>query len=594
MWSIAPIFRGPFLEKVARGLHVPVLLELSRHYAHLDPPSPSEPLSQWFDFFYSVLEQNYRCEYVYKNTIATRLFLSRHSLNSSFMTDELRSAGSRADIAILNGTSTIYEIKTQYDSFDRLEGQIADYKKVFDRLFLVTTEAKAEIALNSLESSVGIIAMRENGALSVFREADSNKHNTDPAAIFDCMRREEYSTVLRNEFGFLPQVPNSRLYTVAKEMFCTMSPEAAHDWMVHLIKKRGKSLAFSHLINEVPSSLKHACLSFSKSHAMARTIAARLRGELENEEVLSFPSRQAQWLMALRDLSVRIAEGNDVVPIVEPVRDNSTTRISLDRFEEASMPFLFICNPTYGQFAGNAESLFTGLIEETMMESDYWTPALQIRRESSAAEISSFLERYEQYEVAIVYNGLPVAAQAVALLSDERIVNHVFVQNRVNTNYVDSVTAEKRVMIFDRFQRQPRNADYPDQELFTDWNTLAGNPNGLDFGDYSVVGDYYSDDGGPAYAVALHHIHFQGQDGPLDISHFISDRTETTADTPGKILEAMLKLVGALDGLLPNDTQACEEYREIQESEVSKGLGYMKRLAIKHHIEVMLDGGIQL
>jgi hypothetical protein len=149
-------------------------------------------------------------------------------------------------------------------------------------------------------------------------------------------------------------------------------------------------------------------------------------------------------------------------------------------------------------------------------------------------------------------------------------------------------------MVFDRFQRQERNADYPERELFTDWNTVGGNPNRLDFGDFSIVGNYYTDEGGPAYAVALHHIHFQNESGPLDISHFISDRVDTTADTPGKTIEALTKLVDALSGLLPNDTEACAEYTEMAESGISRGLGYMKKLAIKHHLEVMLGNGIQL
>ena len=48
----------------------------------------------------------------------------------------------------------------------------------------------------------------------------------------------------------------------------------------------------------------------------------------------------------------------------------------------------------------------------------------------------------------------------------------------------------------------------------------------------------------------------------------------------------------ALDTLQPNDTQACEEYRQMHLDEQSRGLGYMKRLAIKHHLEIMLLNGL--
>jgi len=299
-------------------------------------------------------------------------------------------------------------------------------------------------------------------------------------------------------------------------------------------------------------------------------------------------------LMAMRELAERIAVSRNLVPIIEPVNSNSTTGISLDRYMEVSMPFLFVCNPSHGQFAQQANSLFTQIISEGLMEYDNWTPAFQVRRDTSSGEFGAFLARYQAFDVAVIYQGLPIDSGVRALLSNAEIVHHVFLEDRVDTSYINSIEESDRVMVRDRFIRQARNADYPDREFFSDMNTIAGNPQGLDFGDFSIVGDHYAETGGPAYAVTVHHINFRNQAGPLDISHFISDRTETTADSPGKLLEALNKLVAALDNLYPNNTEACGEYRDMGHAQISRGLGYMKRLAIKHHLELMLDGGIQL
>lgn len=276
LWSIAPIFRGPFLEQVARGTHIPTMLELADHYAYLDPPPKKSLLRDWFDFFYKLLFERYRCEYVYKNAIATKLFLSRHSLQNSLMTDELRSVNSRADVAILNGTSTVYEIKSEYDSLDRLQGQVEDYKKVFDRIYVVTAYARAASVTPGLDTVIGVIGMREDGVLSVVRESKSNKDNTDPAAVFDCMRQSEFCSAVKESFGSMPHVPNSQLYRTAREMFCSLPPAIAHDQMVRQVKRRGKSKPFVDLINKAPGSLKHACVSFTRSQEMASSIAKRL------------------------------------------------------------------------------------------------------------------------------------------------------------------------------------------------------------------------------------------------------------------------------------------------------------------------------
>jgi hypothetical protein len=259
------------------------------------------------------------------------------------------------------------------------------------------------------------------------------------------------------------------------------------------------------------------------------------------------------------------------------------------------MPFLFICNPYYGTFADNAEQLFTGLISGTLMEYDNWTPTLQVNVHSVPAVITQFLQRYSGREVAIIYSGLPTSAQAIALLNNNQIVHHAFLEGHVAAAYINGIPAGQRVMISDRFHRQARNADYPDHEFFSDMNTLPGNPNRIDFGDYSIVGDHFTETGGPAYAVVVHHIHYQGgTPGPLEISHFISDDTDTAVNTSGKIIQAVHNLVAAMPGLQPNNTGVCHEYQVMDQGQISHGLGYLKRLAIKHHLEIMLGGGILL
>jgi hypothetical protein len=130
---------------------------------------------------------------------------------------------------------------------------------------------------------------------------------------------------------------------------------------------------------------------------------------------------------------------------------------------------------------------------------------------------------------------------------------------------------------------------YPTEvEHFTDMNTQAGNPAGVNWGDYSIIGDQYSEGGGAALAVAIHHIHKSESTGALQISHFLSDEQQSTANVSGKVIQAVRNLVNNLDSLLPNDTCACNIYRDMAESGNSRGLGFLKRLAILHHLETML------
>ena len=280
LWGVVPIFRGPFLERVAYGQHRPAMLELGDCFSSLSPPSVGAPLKDWFEFFYRLLLTRYRCEYVYKNIIATRRYLSdRHSLKESLLTNEFRIGKSRADVAILNGTSTVYEVKSEYDSFDRLDSQLEDYKKVFDHIFVVTTMEKALVAEPRVGPPVGILRL-EGDKLEIVRESRSNKANTDPGTIFDCMRQAEFCSAVEDRFGSVPEVPNSRLYRESKKLFCKLDPGDAHDLMVEKVRARKRQKPFWDLIEEAPASLKHACLSFSKSQALAIRIRERLEEPL--------------------------------------------------------------------------------------------------------------------------------------------------------------------------------------------------------------------------------------------------------------------------------------------------------------------------
>ena len=286
-------------------------------------------------------------------------------------------------------------------------------------------------------------------------------------------------------------------------------------------------------------------------------------------------------LMAVRDLASNIARNGRVVPIIEPVNANATTRISIDRFIEESMPFLFICNPIHGEFRDDAAGLRTDLINQSLLD-DNWTPSLYVDEQTAVQELEGFIETYDDdYSLALIYYGHPQRNTVREMIDENYFRWHVFMDHRVESDYIQSVPGDSCVRVSDQFVRQPRNADYPKKEFFTDLNTKMGNPNGSHFGDFSIVGDHYAETGGPAYAVALHHVHYAEDSRTLDISHFISDRIDTSVDTPGKIIEALNHLVGALDTLQPNDTEACQEYRVMNENEQSRGLGYMKELPSK-------------
>jgi len=112
------------------------------------------------------------------------------------------------------------------------------------------------------------------------------------------------------------------------------------------------------------------------------------------------------------------------------------------------------------------------------------------------------------------------------------------------------------------------------------------------FGDFSIVGDDYSESGGPAYAVAIHLTFIDpDQDGAMFVYHFVSDSQDTPTDPAGKFAEAVDKLIRKLDsgGSKLYESSAIIELRELHAKGHFPGLGYLKKLSLNHHVETLAD-----
>jgi hypothetical protein len=223
--------------------------------------TPTMRLRDFYDAIFDLLFRNYRNEYIYKNALANKVLLGTHSLNTSFMLTELRAANCKADVVLLNGTSTVYEIKSKYDKMSRLKKQVSAYKTIFDHVNVITSEDQLENVLEEVEESVGIMLLHDRNCIKTLRNPQSMKKQVVPEMIFDTLRQSEYQAVIESKFGFVPDVPNMHMYRECKALFCQLNPEDAHDYMVQHLKRRGKCLALREFITDVPESLKAVSLS---------------------------------------------------------------------------------------------------------------------------------------------------------------------------------------------------------------------------------------------------------------------------------------------------------------------------------------------
>lgn len=209
-----------------------------------------------FEKAFEVLRQSYRSEYIYKTAIANRLVFGRHSPRTSSLSVELHVGRSIVDVAMFNGTSTAYEVKTELDSPRRLATQTPDYLRAFDKVYVVTHPELAERYAAICDERVGVLALGRRESLQTVREAAPNAANVDPRALFRILRKAEYKSALEHFWGEEIDVPNGVMARHCENLFSQLPRETAHRLFLDAMRARTTDKESSEFISALPAFLR--------------------------------------------------------------------------------------------------------------------------------------------------------------------------------------------------------------------------------------------------------------------------------------------------------------------------------------------------
>ena len=249
-------------QEMARKGKSPMFARLANEALLFSEFSSSNLVRDVFDNAFAILKKKAnRHEYVYKSALTQNILLGTHSLNTASMLTEFRVGKCKADVAIFNGTATVYEIKSERNSLSRLERQIASYRDVFAKVYVIAGENHVDAVFDAVPSDVGVLKLSNRHTISQLRDALDQPERTSPAIIFDSIRLNEARKILELNGADIPSVPNTQLYSVLRELFVGLSPEVAHTGMVDVLKKTRNLLPLADVVGQLPSSLQCAALS---------------------------------------------------------------------------------------------------------------------------------------------------------------------------------------------------------------------------------------------------------------------------------------------------------------------------------------------
>ena len=298
-------------------------------------------------------------------------------------------------------------------------------------------------------------------------------------------------------------------------------------------------------------------------------------------------------LITLRENAERM-ERSQIAPIIEPVKQNiSGLSRTLEALVERTVKFTLIANPQCGELCDYDPGYISEIVDESLSDYKNFVLGYIVNQETILQELINFCGNSLR-PVAIIHAGYQKGKRLAEALKDiDSVKEHIFLEEYCSKLYRKHFrNGLKRVLIRDGFIKQHTNRDYPNAEHFSDLHITYEEENVDAFGDFLIVGDDFSDSGGPAYTVAIHLTYVDPEeDDDMFINHYLSDRTNTPLDPGGKFLEALNKLVQDVESdnskILRSD--AVEEYLSYHQSEHYPGLGYVKKLSMQHHIELMIN-----
>ncbi|HVL09379.1 MAG TPA: sce7725 family protein [Burkholderiaceae bacterium] len=294
-------------------------------------------------------------------------------------------------------------------------------------------------------------------------------------------------------------------------------------------------------------------------------------------------------LITIREMAPLLAD-QKFVPIIEPVRESlGGLKKTLQAICDAGGRAIVIVNPYHGDHQEDGTNI-TSLLQDDYIGKEAIAAGILLRSDMDVADVVTCYGNHADFNPVLVHAGFTAPRElATALAAKMADMTNVFVEDQDKLLYRKHFDRSRRILIKDGFKRQ-RNADYPPVEEFSDLHVTYADRGMEGFGDFLMVGDVYSEGGGPAYAVAIHLTFIDAdKDDVMYIYHFVSDTKDTPTDPAGKFGQALAKLIKTLDSgnskLL--ETEAVKEFRDLHVKGHFPGLGYIKKLSMKHHIETL-------
>lgn len=298
-------------------------------------------------------------------------------------------------------------------------------------------------------------------------------------------------------------------------------------------------------------------------------------------------------LLALREFSAEFEKNEKIVPIVEPVKKQvNGLNSAVTTMLENGMKFAIVLNPRDGDFKHpSVENDILDSLTSIGDDREHWIPAYIYHNNGQR-----LLEHADIHNLTNLMIIFPSGAD----VNNEELMEflkHDNVAYIVSGNLSKNRSARGRlhklgkalISLEDRFNDKPRNADYANEvdEIFSEDFAYYQDDRLAGFSDYAPMAKDFIEGGMLPYAIAIH-LTYQKSDDQIFVHHFVSDNNFDQSNIRGKFHEAAIKIEPFFNENKLYHTAAVDEFiRKAKSEDGYPGLGYIKKLSIKNHLELL-------
>lgn len=294
-------------------------------------------------------------------------------------------------------------------------------------------------------------------------------------------------------------------------------------------------------------------------------------------------------LIGIKELipDVLIKKKDKISPIIEPVKDSSTLKTTINSLANNGINFTLIINPQVGTFTDTNRILT--ILKENVGNYTNFQIGIIFHENIDHKNIIDLLgnNNLTGISLSIIHNTMFDNIHEILASYEREIKYNVVNLSLTSKRYFRIFEKKTLVELDDYFNAQTKNSDYlkigesnfSEEHLYYKYDGFIG------FSDYLSIGEEYSESGFLPFAVAIH-LSYEDTSSRIKIRHFVSDSNDDTSDIGGKFAEALEKLIKWCDET-QYDSIAIPIFREYYVKGHFPGLGTLKKLSLMNHIDLV-------